>query len=246
METLKRISFVALAALAFSAFANAQTQTVIFEETFAGCDGNEGSTSAFKDQYADNSGWSLTKGYSDAGCIRLGTGSDKGFAISPVLTDQEISDEAVLTFNCKSWAGDGSIVYVYIGDISSIDDCSTSNKIADCNLTEEFSEFVVTISDGISVTDKLAFVAKNKTSERFFLDDVKITVESTTTTDPSEDDDEEGEGENDDPSGETIPTAIKSPSHISSDAPVYNLQGQRVDSNAKGILIQNGKKMIRK
>lgn len=32
----------------------------------------------------------------------------------------------------------------------------------------------------------------------------------------------------------------------SADAPVYNLAGQRVDKGAKGILIQNGKKFIRK
>ena len=30
------------------------------------------------------------------------------------------------------------------------------------------------------------------------------------------------------------------------DAPVYNLAGQRVSKDAKGILIQNGKKFIRK
>ena len=29
-------------------------------------------------------------------------------------------------------------------------------------------------------------------------------------------------------------------------APIYNLSGQRVDKNAKGILIQNGKKFIRR
>ena len=29
-------------------------------------------------------------------------------------------------------------------------------------------------------------------------------------------------------------------------APIYNLSGQRVDKNAKGILIQNGKKSIRR
>ena len=30
------------------------------------------------------------------------------------------------------------------------------------------------------------------------------------------------------------------------DAPMYNLAGQRVDSNYKGVVIQNGKKVVRK
>ena len=30
------------------------------------------------------------------------------------------------------------------------------------------------------------------------------------------------------------------------DAPVYNLAGQRVDSNYKGVVIQNGKKVMKK
>ena len=30
------------------------------------------------------------------------------------------------------------------------------------------------------------------------------------------------------------------------DAPLYNLAGQRVDSNYKGVVIQNGKKVVRK
>ena len=35
-------------------------------------------------------------------------------------------------------------------------------------------------------------------------------------------------------------------SEFDENAPVYNLAGQRVSKNAKGILIQNGKKFIRK
>lgn len=35
-------------------------------------------------------------------------------------------------------------------------------------------------------------------------------------------------------------------SEINADAPIYNLAGQRVSKNAKGILIQNGKKFIRR
>ena len=30
------------------------------------------------------------------------------------------------------------------------------------------------------------------------------------------------------------------------DAPMYNLAGQRVDSNYKGVVIQNGKKVMKK
>lgn len=40
--------------------------------------------------------------------------------------------------------------------------------------------------------------------------------------------------------------SVTSGEEVNSDAPVYNLAGQRVNENVKGILIQNGKKFIRK
>ena len=48
---------------------------------------------------------------------------------------------------------------------------------------------------------------------------------------------------------ETVPTGITDVAvekEFDENAPIYNLSGQRVDKNAKGILIQNGKKFIRR
>lgn len=39
-------------------------------------------------------------------------------------------------------------------------------------------------------------------------------------------------------------TAIEGVKTIGTDAPVFNLNGQRVNSNAKGLLIKNGKKFM--
>ena len=43
-----------------------------------------------------------------------------------------------------------------------------------------------------------------------------------------------------------VPTAVKDLNTLSDDvnAPAFNLQGQRVDANAKGIIIKNGKKIL--
>ena len=39
-------------------------------------------------------------------------------------------------------------------------------------------------------------------------------------------------------------TAIEGVKTIDTDAPVFNLNGQRVNGNAKGLLIKNGKKYM--
>lgn len=46
----------------------------------------------------------------------------------------------------------------------------------------------------------------------------------------------------DDPSGISV---VENEKQLDANAPVYNLAGQRVNSNAKGILIQNGKKFVK-
>lgn len=48
------------------------------------------------------------------------------------------------------------------------------------------------------------------------------------------------------PSGITNITTGNSNKEFDPNAPVYNLEGQRVSKDAKGILIQNGRKFIRK
>jgi hypothetical protein len=42
------------------------------------------------------------------------------------------------------------------------------------------------------------------------------------------------------------PDGIKTITAKESDAPVYNLRGQRVDNNYKGIVIKNGKKHLKR
>ena len=43
-----------------------------------------------------------------------------------------------------------------------------------------------------------------------------------------------------------VPEAVEGIEAASADAPIYNMMGVRVNADAKGILIQNGKKFIRK
>ena len=48
------------------------------------------------------------------------------------------------------------------------------------------------------------------------------------------------------PGGETAISTVKAAAEQNADAPIYNLAGQKVDKGFKGVVIQNGKKMIQK
>ncbi|MBE6341194.1 MAG: hypothetical protein E7069_10750 [Bacteroidales bacterium] len=170
----RNVRIFAVAALA--AFASAATaQTVLFEETFAGCDGtggNDGSWSgniastAFEDSKTDNSGWSATSPYAADECIKLGTGKIAGSATTPSLT-KLTSDDATLTFRAGAWnsTSDGTTLSISIsGDGASLSVSSVTLERG------AFNTYTVKISGGLE-TSKITFTTSAK---RFFLDDVKI------------------------------------------------------------------------
>lgn len=254
---------MAICAMALTNLATAQTteQVVLFEETFANCDGTGGNPTEanpdglwsgtianqnFSDSNADNEGWTLVGGKKANGCIRVGTTSAYGSATTPSITGFSSDETATLTFRAGSWyytSGNPVSIYIYVGE--------SETPIETVALEfSKFNEYSVEISNASS-GDKITF--KAKTQRAFFLDDVKVTVERVKSSESGDGEDpEEGEekdpeeGNEENPEANQNPTAVKSPASINADAPIYNLQGQRVDSNAKGILIQNGKKIIRK
>ena len=172
MKKLLRIFAVA----ALAAFASAATaQTVLFEETFAGCDGTGGNdgnwsgsiaSTTFEDSKADNSGWSATSPYAADKCIKLGTGSVAGSATTPALTNLT-SEDATLTFRAGAWnaKSDGTTLSI------SISGEGASLSVSSVTLEKgAFNTYTVKISGG-SATSKITFT---NSAKRFFLDDVKI------------------------------------------------------------------------
>ena len=169
-KILRIFAVVALGAFASAAMA----QTVLFEETFAGCNGTGGNdgkwngtiaSNKFVDSQADNAGWTADKINAANECIKLGNSSTAGSVITPELTELT-SDDATLTFRAGAWDGkdDGTTLSISIsGDGASLSVSSvTLEKGA-------FSTYKIKISGG-TATSKITFIASN----RFFLDDVKI------------------------------------------------------------------------
>ena len=155
------------------------TPTTIFTETFNSCDGSGGNDGVWSGSIGqasivtDNSGWSTDRSGGADACLRVGTGSNKGYAITPALTS--LSGTATLTFKAAAWAGDNRVITLSIESTDGATISPTSITIKD----SEWDTYTATISNGTAET-KIGFEGAYNSKYRFFLDDVVITSGSTT------------------------------------------------------------------
>ncbi len=140
-------------------------------------------------------------------------------------------------------AGEGLDASVYVkGKISSIKEISTSYGNATFNISD----------DGQAANELVIFRAKSLNNEKFTSEDAikvgdDVVVYGTLVNYEAKDGTKTPEMSSGYLYSVNGVTAI---SNVTADklnvnAPIYNLAGQRVNSNAKGILIQNGKKFVK-
>ncbi len=146
-------------------------------ESFAGCTGtggNDGSwsgsiaNSTFSDALADNSGWNLTKGNAASGCIKLGSGSERGSAQTPTLTG--LLGTLTIEFRAGAWNGNSESTTLNI--------LSTTGVVSPASVTlvkGEWNTYTVTVT-GVSAASQITFQAANPSNNRFFLDDICISA----------------------------------------------------------------------
>lgn len=145
----------------------------IFYESFDknnGTGGNDGKWSgniaSSKTKTYDNEGWSASgSSYCADKCIKLGTGDEQGYAITPALG---ITGNATLTFKAGAWDGDANTLKISIaegGGTLSLESVTLANAA--------WTNYTITISEGTPGT-KIKFEAAQKSDNRFFLDEVAV------------------------------------------------------------------------
>lgn len=166
-----------VASFVFGSSAWGQETTTIFSETFknfAGTGGNDNSWSGSaagtdaKTTSADNQGWSFIKGYAADQCVKFGTGSALGKAITPQLN---FTGDATLTFRAGAWSGDAKTLNISI----------SSGTLSQATVTladGAFTEYSISITD-VTENPTITFSGKQKSKSRFFLDDVVVTQTTT-------------------------------------------------------------------
>jgi len=149
---------------------------LLFSETFDACTAtgaNDGTWSggvasgAFPSTLT-NAGWTNVSGYAASGCIKLGTSSKQGSAITPAIAGLDAAKSYTLKFRAGAWssASENTVLTV----------AASSGTLSASSVTLEkgaFTEYTLTIS-GASAGTKISFVAEKAASSRFFLDDVSL------------------------------------------------------------------------
>lgn len=143
----------------------------LFYESFNKCDGTGGNDNEWSGTIAsnkikcDNEGWTLSNEYGANKCAKFGTGSKKGSAKTPSI---DVYGVATLTFKAAAWDGASEATTLNLsvtnGNIS----------VSSVELKKgEWSEYSVVIYN-VESTTQITFEAKIASSNRFFLDEVKV------------------------------------------------------------------------
>lgn len=156
--------------------------TTVFSETFNKANGTGGndnqwsggiaSTTWDVTQCDNTSGWTVSNVNFANACIKVGSGSKKGSVRTPSIT---ISGNATITFLAGAWDGTDEKTTLNIS--------ATNGKLSQTSVTMkkgEWTPYTITLSDVTSATTQLTFAAVNTAKNRFFLDEIKVVVSSTT------------------------------------------------------------------
>lgn len=177
---LKAILLTLCLSLVGGGMTSATAQTVVFQETFDKCDGTGGGDDQWKgtvaatditntlDNWTDVSGWTGVKVYKGAQSVKLGTGKAQGSITSPALG---FNGAATLTLKARAWNKDNQVITL------SLSEGTLSQTEVTLNNAEGETWNVVNIEIiDATPSSQLMISAKNKNDNRFFIDDVTITV----------------------------------------------------------------------
>lgn len=156
--------------------------TTVFSETFNNANGTGGNDSKWSGNIAiadwnvtqcDNtSGWTVSNVNFANACIKAGSGSKQGSVQTPSIA---LSGDATITFLAGAWNGKDEKTALNIS--------ATNGKLSQTSVTMkkgEWTSYTITLSDVTSATTRLTFAAANSANNRFFLDEIKVVVSSTT------------------------------------------------------------------
>lgn len=156
--------------------------TTVFSETFNNANetgGNDNkwsgniATTNWNETQCDNTfGWDVSNVNFANACIKAGSSSKQGSVQTPSIT---ISGNATITFLAGAWNGKDEKTTLSIS--------ATNGKLSQTSVTMkkgEWTSYTITLSDVTSATTRLTFAAANSANNRFFLDEIKVVVSSTT------------------------------------------------------------------
>ena len=155
----------------------------VFYESFNsndGTGGNDGSWSgniASSDIQSDITGWTFTKGNGANQCAKFGSGSVQGSAKTPAI--ELGAGNYTLTFKAAAWnaTSEKTTIDVEISN-GSLTYNGTTNSTQTITMEKAaWTDYTMTIS-GATNSTTITFTAKNSNNNRFFLDEVKITKET--------------------------------------------------------------------
>ena len=145
----------------------------IFYESFDTENGTGGNDGKWSGDIAKNSKVNTTWTFENEGgayqCIKLGSGSKKGSATTPALT--QLSGDATLSFKAAAWNGSNETTTLNL----SISGGGTLTPTSVTMLKGAWTTYEVQIKDG-TPSSKITFEAANASNNRFFLDEVIITT----------------------------------------------------------------------
>lgn len=170
MKSLRLMTTMLLLAV----FGMVSAQTEVFKETFDtydGTGGNDGgwSNTAANTAITDAGGWQFTKGFKGDKCIKLGTSSLAGKAVTPEI---HLTGNGTLTFRAGAWNNDKTTL-----KISATGAMLDQSEVTMVN--NAFTEYTVQITNATDPI-KITFESAAKSKNRFFLDDVVVTSASGT------------------------------------------------------------------
>lgn len=145
----------------------------IFYESFDTENGTGGNDGKWSGDIAKNSKVNTTWTFENEGgayqCIKLGSGSKKGSATTPALT--QLSGDATLSFKAAAWNGSNENTTLTL----SISGGGTLTPTSVTMVKGAWTTYEVQIKDG-TPSSKITFEAANASNNRFFLDEVIITT----------------------------------------------------------------------
>ena len=202
-----------------------------FYESFDDCFGTGGNDGIFGTGmsasrfFADNEGWTTEAPYGALQCAFFGTATRNGAAITPALT-LESGKAYTLTFKAAPYDGGGTTLAVAVtsGNALVSDDAAAgSTPATSVNVEMEsgkWTDYSLTLTG--NGDQKLRFRGATGPVKRFFLDEVLLTEKVSTGI-----------------------MAVPSVSQDTADGAAYNLSGQRVGKDWRGIRIVGGKKIVK-
>ena len=153
------------------AFFAVKAQDVVLFEDFSRITDSNATQSIYQnlDEYTQVPGWTGDRVYRNAGKVKLGTGSKRGWLQTPELNLSNNGGQFILSFDAARWSGDKTSLNVYVDDALYVVEGLTVNP--------ELTSFTLELTGGTAQT-KIKFESFDTTKARVFLDNILVTQSS--------------------------------------------------------------------